>query len=343
MDIENMIGKDFETLGQRILYSYLATYPQFKPVKEIPIESQKQMYDFMEAMLYAIYQNPKLIGIEKQQDNCYKNWELNNSNPELIKAMENIESKLVTFIDSLITIGKCGYIEEESFVIAKGNMNLSKQLRQRLEAFGIQVSQDKEKSVLSSEQYPRLFETWKVYADNDNKQARKVSRAIAFIHGKYFDQVYCATEYFNNLIPDTTLLSKLEHYFAENGYILSNEDLKDKTRYSYVKWLKEYSDKETASARIYFNWRKNKQLIFEFKIPRFRLLLEKYSDMESNLQGFIFNHLKTCDGCSYCTQTDKSGKRNRFGVKIILRFGNDIKMSVIPLVYLDGVKSRGCR
>lgn len=315
MKVENRIGESFDTLGQRILYSYIATYPTYKPIDEIPEESHRQMYEFMAKVLNMVYENPKLIGIEEQPDNCYKGWELNNSKPELIKAMEKIEAKFVSFIESLIKVGKCGKPEERSFIIPKAEMTVSKQLQEKLQAFGIAVTKEKEQTILTCNEYPDLFPAWKIYSMNDDENSQKVSRVIAFIHGRYFEQVYHAVDFFGELLPDTKRLEELEGFFAKAGFALSNFDISNKTRYAYVKWLKEYPDKETASMRVSFNWRKEEQLIFEFRVPWFRTLLSHYTEFTEEMQSFIFHRLKTCDGCGYCTQMDKSGKRPRLAMK----------------------------
>ena len=91
--------------------------------------------------------------------------------------------------------------------------------------------------------------------------------------------------------------------------IIESFERSAKTRYAEVKWSKEYSKNELAYMRAYFNWRKKNQMVFEFRLPQFRNMLNSYYDMEKELQTFVFGRLKTCDHCGYCTQTDKSGKR----------------------------------
>lgn len=50
---ENKIGQPFENLGRRIIYSYLATYPEFKPNVNCDVSelSQKQCTTFCMTLL----------------------------------------------------------------------------------------------------------------------------------------------------------------------------------------------------------------------------------------------------------------------------------------------------
>lgn len=319
MELDNMIGKDFPSLGKRVLYSYIATYPKYQEVTALPGESQKQMYDFMKQVLATLYEHPELVTPVEEPDDCYHGWALANTKPELNLAMEKIENKFATLIESLIKVGKAGEVSEtagiQSMIIPKGNMTVSKVLREKLEAFGLNVEQKKDGTVLTSTKYPKLFTAWSMYGKQDDEGAQKITRTISFIHQRYFGRVYRATDFFELFLKDSergvTAATNLEKFFEEKGFTLSNFDINNKTRFAYVKWLKEYPNKEIASMRAYFNWKKEQQLIFEFKIPGFRLLLNQYDDMDEEMQRFIFHHLKTCDGCGYCTQTDKSGKRER--------------------------------
>lgn len=40
-----------------------------------------------------------------------------------------------------------------------------------------------------------------------------------------------------------------------------------------------------------------------------KFFLERFGAMDQQLRDFVLQHTKTCDGCRYCVQTDKTGKR----------------------------------
>lgn len=307
--IPNKMGKAFDSLAQRILYSYVAAYPTFQPMGESSIEAQKHMYEFMKETLLLLYENPALLSVQHETDDCYEAWELANTKPELYKSMEKIEGKFANFIEMLIKVGKSGVIINHQLVIPRTEWSIAKGTREKLEQLGISCEQTKEASILSSKKYPRLFEAWREYSEQDEEGAPKISRIIAFIHGRYTGKRYRVLDFFFDFIEDPELVYQLETFFEENEFELGNYDINNKTRYSYVKWLKEYPKKETAYMRAYFDWHKKNQMIFEFRIPYFREVLDSYEQMEEDLKQFIFCRLKTCDGCGYCTQMDKTGTR----------------------------------
>ncbi len=67
---------------------------------------------------------------------------------------------------------------------------------------------------------------------------------------------------------------------------------------------------------IYFDFRKLEQMIFEFKAPHLSKVLRSYDQIDDELKALVFNRTKICDGCGYCIQTDKSGKRKRLAIKL---------------------------
>ncbi len=328
--MENMLGKTFPSLGKRILYAYIAAYPAFKPVEGIPAESQRQMHAFLRDMLTAYYENHAMIGVGEEQDDCYLGGQLNNSRPELIKAMEKIEGKFVAAVEPMIELGAHGEATDGKWVVEKADKAVSKALRERLEALGLTVAQTKAETIISSDKYPRMFTAWRAYAAADDRGAQKITRVVAFIYQKYLGRVYTAAEQFAALIPDRAALERLEDFFRARGFVCSNDDLANKTRFAYVKWLKEYAGGETASMRVSLNWRKDRQLIFEFRVPAFRLLLKEYGTWDEETRAFVFGRLKTCDGCGYCTQTDKTGRRPRLCAELVSGGETALKCPLFP-------------
>lgn len=247
MKIENKIGQDFNSLAERITYSYVATYPDFKPVDNgVCHESQKQMHDFIGDILLYIYEHTDILGLPNEADAYYENWELNNSKPDLIKAMEKIEGKFAGIIEILIKIGLLGEIDNDKLVIKKEKWSITKPIKEKLERLGISCEQGKEKSVLWLSKYPKIFPAWKSYSEMDNGKDTKISRVMAFIHGRYYGRTYKAVDFFSNLVEDTNLLKDLENYLEKNHFHYDNFELNFKTRYACVRWMKEYPKNETA-------------------------------------------------------------------------------------------------
>lgn len=59
---------------------------------------------------------------------------------------------------------------------------------------------------------------------------------------------------------------------------------------------------------VYEEIKKNQPLI-SLRIPYFGEILKNSEKMNQQVKGFVISRIKKCDGCRYCVQTDKTGKR----------------------------------
>ncbi len=141
-----------------------------------------------------------------------------------------------------------------------------------------------------------------------------------FLHGRFMDKQYTAAELFSR-VSDPVLISELEQFFLEKGYVCHHHE-------NGIKYEKEYPKKQRAHMNIYYDWRKINPLIFDFKAPHFSKVITFYDQMDDELKDMVFNKTKTCDGCGYCVQTDKTGKRPKLAQCLEL---NGVKKPKCPL------------
>lgn len=330
MSVENKLGMNFDSLAKRILYSYLATYPRFILIDDevASNESQKQMHDFLREALYSIYENPSIIGIEKEPDAYYENWQMDNSNPPLMKAMEKIEKKFFGFLENLLKAGRLGEINGNELIISKKDWSINKATVEMFQKVGIECIITKEQSKLFLSVYPEIFPTLKMFSYKDDINGNKNERMIIFLHGRYSDKNYNINDFFGELCGNQDELQELEIFFISKGFQLNNIRHGAKSRGAYVKWLKEYSNDEKGFLSVFFDWRKKNQMVFEFRVPQFRVMLNSYNKMGEHLKQLIISRTKTCDNCGYCTQLDKTGKRQKLALDLSL---NDESFNKCPL------------
>ncbi len=88
MKCENMIGKTFGNISQRLIYSYLSSYPEFQPISSsiASRQSQEQMYDFLWEFVSEVYLDPQKLGLPTDADDWYGNGQLYKAKPQLIKT-----------------------------------------------------------------------------------------------------------------------------------------------------------------------------------------------------------------------------------------------------------------
>ena len=70
MDLAKRIGTDFDNVSQRLLYNYIATQPDFRPVPSDAASetAQRQLYDWIGGIYTVLYHDPTLIGMTTEPD-----------------------------------------------------------------------------------------------------------------------------------------------------------------------------------------------------------------------------------------------------------------------------------
>lgn len=322
---QNTIQREFPTLGHRIINAYLTTYPRFVPVDsaEANLESQKQMHEFLYDTISKIYQNPEIINIKSEPDDYYENSAMSNSRPELIEKMSNIEYKFFDFYALLFRIGQAVTCEEWEWFISKETLKLTAKTLKKLEQFGLICMDEKDRVVLSHKQYSLLFPAWRLHTDILQKGLIKRQILARFLQGKFQQKTYHCIDMFPESLVNGSSLSELESYFEKKGYQCENDNLS-------VTWSKVYPNKKKSYMVVSYSWRNRVPLSFKFQIFNFRDILARFETLDDSLKEIIFHSLKTCDGCGYCTQTDKTGKRATLAENIVFGTESALKCPLYP-------------
>jgi hypothetical protein len=247
---------------------------------------------------------------------------LNNQRPELDDKMRKIEKSFIDFYSYLYKLGECGEVKDNRLYVSKDTMKFVKKRLLQLEQFGLSFESDHTATIFYHEKYPELFPAWKLLCDHSMMKSPK-GEIVRFIYCMYDPMKYYAGHFFGNCVDDHTQIRDLEQFFEEKGYRKSFDEYG-------IHWDKEYQNKQKGNAVIAFSWKRRDQMMFTFRIPNFRLLVNRFDEMKPELQEMTFNRMKTCDGCGYCTQMDKSGKRLLFAVNLKCNDDQAMKCPFFP-------------
>lgn len=296
------VRKNFDSLAQRIIYTYKCTYPICIPIEDdrASVSSQRQMHGFLQDAINSIYNNPGLLNLQEETDDFYEVWMLNNSKPELDSKMRKIEKVLFDFYAYLYKLGECGEVKDHKLYVSRDNMKFVKKRLQQLEQFGLYSESNDTSTIFYCKKYPELFPAWKLLCNE--KQCSPKGEIARFIYCIYDVSKYNAEHLFGNLVDDSTLIQELEQYLKEKGFHKTFDEFG-------IHWDKEYPDKQRGNAGFSFQWKKRDQMAFSFRVPNFRIALNHFDEMNQVLKELTFSRTKICDGCGYCTQMDKTGKR----------------------------------
>ena len=328
MQEQMCLGQSFPTLGARIIYAYLAAYPPYMPDPSMADEeSRRQLHAFLYEMLKTCYDHPELIGIEPEADKCFaERWHLNNSNPALMDAMTKVEKKFFDWVGTLYKLVQAGQAAEDHLFIAKSAWKLTPKTLDKWAAFGLAYEPAPEGVILRCPKYPLLFPAMKKRSEDASQPGGQVIEVLTrFLLGAVPGRPLRAAQMFGKLYGDAAFLEQLESFFEKLGYTLTNGE-----RWLQVRWEKEYRDKERGYMNISFRWRDRLQMCFEFRVPAFRRLLGHYDQMEYALGELCYTRTKICDNCGYCTQTDKSGKREKLALPLKYPGGVTLKCPLWP-------------
>ncbi len=317
------VVKAFDSLAQRFIYSFQCTYPICIPIEDdgASERSQRQMYGFLKELIARIYQKPSLLNFPEEKDDFFEVWMLNKDKPELDDKMRKIEKTLLDFYAYLYKLGECGEVKDNKLYVSKNNMRFVKKRLQQLEEFGLSSESNEASTIFYSEEYPELFAAWKLLCDKMPGSAK--GEIVQFIYCMYDTQNYYAEHLFGNIIDDSTLIRGLEHFFEENGFQRSFDEFG-------IHWEKAYQDKQKGNSGFSFSWKKRDQMTFSFHVPNFRLLLYHFDEMNYELKELIYSRTKNCDGCGYCTQMDKTGKRTPLVMELDFNGNKSGKCPLFP-------------
>lgn len=110
MRFENMVGKDFQNVSQRVIYSIIASFDEFQTIttKEADDKSQKQMYDFLWNFAISIYNDPSILKLPLDKDECEDRTADSKHYLETRKIMRKISKQIEDFYTMLMDIGQTG-------------------------------------------------------------------------------------------------------------------------------------------------------------------------------------------------------------------------------------------
>ncbi len=177
MNFENRIGSDFDNVSQRLVYNYIATQPELRPVPSDAASetAQRQFYDFVCGIYTALYHDPTLIGMTTDPDETE-----DRPNPDRVykdearkhldarKLRRKNEDKIEGLFDSMQRMGELGTVGDGALVVEKEALGLTKRaytsLVKQLTALGLQCAEDDGVLRVQTDAYPEMWDAWKLLA-----------------------------------------------------------------------------------------------------------------------------------------------------------------------------------
>ena len=253
----------------------------------------------MKELYKLAFDEPELFVTELHEDDAHPN-RFNKSSygkPELKLNMQ----KFTKAIDGLL---------QNMFLAGQGA------------AVKINKKQQAVLSKLGINDFSRLPEAWTWMAKRPDSNVIQFSLCFFKKDHPYTSDIFAP-------LFGETVFRKLENWMIKKGYKrfdiydVPASNSKISLTYANPAWSKEnpkggfeYKIRHTGISARYEPFVKQPP-VFGLCIPNgLKPYLEKFDSMDKELQNFIVERTKKCDGCRYCVQTDKTGSRPLALIKI---------------------------
>lgn len=326
----NMISKDFENLAQRSIYYFLATFPSFRAISspESTESQQKNAYDFIKSIYEKLYVDPSLLGFKLEPDDSFDDWVPQKIKPTLAPKIRGTIKKIEEFTYTIYQIVTMGKSEEDIMIIGSSKLPLKPSMIKQLANFGIQTHRSEENYLLTFpvETVKGLKLLAKISTENVKPSWEgKQKFHLLFSRGIFDVQAPYTREIYSNMFEDKNSVDKLIDYLDKAGYIrIDNKESGNSISLDYIinygspdealKWA--WGERTRGGVEFVYEEIRRNQILFSLRVPYFGELLKSVDKMKAKLKSFVINTSKKCDGCRYCVQTDKTGKRPLISVKV---------------------------
>lgn len=288
----------YRSLEQRAAQGYLDLFPQFIPDSQAPVSvsEQRAFYDLMERFYRLAYEEPQLFVPRLHEDSALPGLFSSASDPG--REAQNHMKKFRKMLDSTVMqMYLCG---------AKKEYRLDRRQKAILARLGI-------------EDYENLPAAWVWMAEKEHLE--RFQSPSRFAHCCFRADYAYTVEIYEKAFGNEAF-HRLTGWMAEHGY--RTFDIYDTTAsgckfaltYANPAWGKErprggfeYKIKHTGISLRYEPYCRD-PWIFGVCIPGgMKPYLEHFQEMPAAVRDFVMSRVKRCDGCRYCVQTDKTGKR----------------------------------
>lgn len=282
----------YSSLEQRAAQYYVATFPGFIPDEKGPVSvaEQREFYDLMRSLYQLACVEPSLFVTTLHEDAAV--YEKQVRRGHIVRFMKSIDALL----EIMFTMG-----QGESVKFSKKQLGVLARL---------QVSMD-----------AQLPPAWRWMSTRSEASITAFARCFFKNDHSYTTDIYA------DMFGDELAFRRLDRWMIEHGYVsqtlldVAGSDCKLALNYYNPTWDKKPPTgtgpiRQTGMTAIY-DPRRKPPYVFWMEVPNIlRGCLGQFAAMSKQLQDFVITHIKKCDGCRYCVQTDKSGKRPLICTKI---------------------------
>lgn len=283
----------YTSLEQRMASAYLAMLPAFVPDEqaEVGIAEQQEFYDIMKSLYQLLFDEPSLIVSKLHEDDVFPSrYKKAYGKPELQENMSKCKKAIHSLLLNMYLMGQGAEVK-------------------------LNKRQLKVLSIIGIEDLSKLPTAWKWMSN------RPGADQTAFAYCLFNKDYVYSTDIYARMLGENAF-RRLEAWMVSHGYkpydIYNTEwpDYRLTLTYANPAWGSErpnagyeYKIRHTGISAQYDVY-VDDPVRFGLCIPNgLKQFLDAFDTMSDSVKDFVITRTKKCDGCKYCIQTDKTGKR----------------------------------
>lgn len=312
MEITN--GAHYSSNYARASASFLGTCA---PMPQQP--GRKKAYELITGIYDVIANEPEIIPLKIKEDVSFSPWEAQKGREKDVKLIRDSAKKIQKLMMEFYDLVQHSEVVNQGLRLPE-EYKVGRQLSKLLTHL---LSFEKDEATVLCMDHDcaeALKELVKISTDASKSHKEDVQEAYAFL---LFSR--CVFQ------PDDNWLAiAFDHLFHANGEIESLCSQLEQMGYERVvcndgrkitlDYVKNYGKKDEP---LKWSWAERNhagiEMSFEdlrlepaflwIRMPQYNKVLSNITEFSDSTKKFLVEHTKTCDGCRYCVQTDKTGKR----------------------------------
>ena len=326
----------YTSIEQRMFHTYAETLPPFHPTPAIPHNTQQAFYNFLRTLYTTLTRQPELLCQTLHPNGVYRNRfnAASDHNPKLYTHMKAGLQKAESLLAAMLAMGIQGRVQQDALLVPS-SFKCSKSHLAALSAAGLTYERTAEMHCFTSPTQG-LFEAWQWLALQPVQWPHTLTpprTSLLLFSRAIFDQEHpYMGGVFRPLLGNSAAFDRLIAYLEQHNYTRL-ENREDTITLDYVKEHDKkpsivkgpWSERTHSGIGMQYDYKVAHSACFALRVPMHRRLLACFDHMPAPVQAFVANHNKKCDGCNYCIQTDKTGKRPMIYTQVRYA-GEDIKL-----------------
>jgi hypothetical protein len=313
----------FPDLARRMADYARGSLPAYHPAARGLGEEQGQraFYEWVQSVYDTFSRQPELWAGKPAADDCYAHPWSNEGRQQVVTAMRKLIGKMDDAFIRVMELALAATENDGTLLVSKDAFKLTAAGKKLLTAMGFVVEEQGTAWAVTCPGREAMMPTLAMMAresrQRDGQRPYTFTRCLFDREYPYLDGT------FRQMSGDGAAYDRLLGYLREKGY--RRGSLRDGR--ITVDWTMDYGKKpepvkdswgerEHAGIALEYKYAVQRPFFCGLRIPRYRQLLEGADGMPDQVRAMVCDMGKKCDGCGYCTQTDKTGERPRSLVQV---------------------------